>query len=74
MHPHSSAVLREMELASESERQRAMQQRYLQLGDETPSSQAMPSQGKIGAALTRLGNYWRNRSPRVGRTVEPSGS
>jgi hypothetical protein len=74
MHPHSSALLREMELASEAERQRAMQHRYLQLGDEAPSSQTLPARGKIAAALARLGDHWRNRSPRVGQTVEPSGS
>jgi hypothetical protein len=74
MHPHSSALLREMELATEAERQRALQHRYLQLGDETPVSQTMPSQGKIAVALARLGHHWRNRFPHVGQTVEPSGS
>ena len=74
IHPHSSALLREMESACEAERQRAMQHRYLQLGGETPISQTMPSQGKIAAALARLGNSWRTRIPRIRQTVEPSGS
>jgi hypothetical protein len=74
MHPHSSALLREMEMASEADRQRAMQYRHLQLGDETPSPQTMPSQGKIAAALARLADRWRNRSGRVRQTPEPSGS
>ena len=74
MHPHSSALLREMEMASESDRQRAMQHRYLQLGEETPSPQTVPSQGRIAAALARLGDRWRQRAPRTRQTIEPSGS
>jgi hypothetical protein len=74
IHPHSSALLREMELATEAERQRDMQHRYLHLVGESPSSQTMSSQGKIAAALARLSDHWRGRSPHVGQTVEPSGS
>ena len=74
MHPHSSALLREMELASEADRQRAMQYRYLELREEAPSPQTVPTPGLIASVLTRLAERWRTRFPRVGQTVEPSGS
>ncbi len=74
MHPYSNAVIREMELATEAERQRAMQIRYLQLVGEAPLPQTMPSRGKVAAALARLGDYWRYRFLHVGQTAEPSGS
>lgn len=74
MHPHSSALLREMEMASESDRQRAMQYRHLQLGEETPSPQTAPTQGRISAALARLSDRWRKRAHRTRQSIEPSGS
>ena len=75
MHPHSSALLREMERATEADRQLAAQRRLLQ-GDAPPPPQGSALHIRVSAAIGRLGDRWRNRArtPRTRQTVEPSGS
>lgn len=74
MHPHSNALLREMEIASQNGRSRAEQHRRMQLGDELPTPEPGTIRLRLGTMLGRLGERWQNRSPRVRRTVEPSSS
>lgn len=75
MHPHSSALLREMELASEADRQLTAQRRLL-LGDAPPPPQTATLRAHIAAAMGWFGSRLRHRAhmPRARQTVEPSGS
>ncbi len=75
MHPHSSALLREMELASEADRRLAAERRLLH-GDAPAPQQAGTIHTRILAATAWLGDRLRHRPrmPRTHQTVEPSGS
>ena len=75
MHPYSSSLLREMEMASEADRKLAAQRRLL-LGDAPPPSQPGAIHSLVSAAMARLSERWSNRSrtPRARQTMEPSGS
>jgi hypothetical protein len=74
MHPHSSALLREMEITSQNERRLEQERRLMQLGDEPPTPEPGTIRLRLGTMLGSVGERWRNRAPRVRRTIEPSGS
>lgn len=75
MHPHSSALLHELQRATEADRQLAAQSRLLR-GDSPPQPQAGALRARMSAAMVWLGDRWRNRvrTPRTRQTVEPTGS
>jgi hypothetical protein len=74
MHPHSSAVLREMELASQSERRRAAQLRSLHMREEPPPPEPNAICLRLGAASNKAGERLRIRLLALRRTMEPNGS
>lgn len=74
MQPYSSALLREMELASQSERRRAAQLRSLHMREEPPPPEPNAICMRLGAALNKFGGRLRTRPLAPRRTMEPSGS
>jgi hypothetical protein len=70
MHPHSDALLRELDRTHEAARQQALQHRLLRTNIANPAPQN-PSQSPVFAALRRLADHLRHR-PHMPQTRRPA--